>query len=169
MSKYQNFQKGSQLALTSIRPCLSFLLHCHYQCLCLCLFCLGFHYVCCAPRALSEYYLSSHFASRSHPRYQHRDHCMKSSNFCLSTFGLQHSFPSWGHKRRTPTKWESFHRFCFHLTFSRVSLKSPWNTIALHLNLIQVLLSLAFLSVVNNAFLLVVRKLLKVFCPSHSF
>ena len=36
-------------------------------------------------------------------------------------------------------------------------------------NLIQVLPGLTFLSVVNEAFLLFVRKLLKTFCPGHSF
>ena len=56
----------------------------------------------------------------------------------------------------------------YHLIFSLVSLKSPWNTFALPLNLIQILLSLALLSVVNKALLLVVRKMLKAFCSSHS-
>ena len=58
--------------------------------------------------------------------------------------------------------------FTFHLIFVLVSLQSPPSTIALPLNLIQVLLSLAFLSVVNKAILLVVRKLLKAFCSGHT-
>ena len=48
------------------------------------------------------------------------------------------------------------------------SLQSPWSALALVLNVIQVLLCLAFFSDVNEAFLLVVRKLFKAFRPGHS-
>ena len=49
-----------------------------------------------------------------------------------------------------------------------VSHQRPGTTATVALNLIQVLLGLTFLSVVNKAFLLVVRKLLEAFCSSHS-
>ena len=49
------------------------------------------------------------------------------------------------------------------------SLQSPWSTLALVLNVIQVFFCLACLSVVNQAFLLVWWKLFKVFCPRHLF
>ena len=48
------------------------------------------------------------------------------------------------------------------------NLESPWRTMALPLNLIQVPLGLTLLPVVDSAFLLVVRKLLKLFGPGHS-
>ena len=51
--------------------------------------------------------------------------------------------------------------------FYLIALKSPWDTFALLFDLFYVFLRLALLSVVNMAFFLVVRELLKVFGPSH--
>ena len=52
--------------------------------------------------------------------------------------------------------------------FSLVSHQSPWKAATVFVNMLQELLSLTLLSVVNEAFLLVVRKLLKAFRSSHS-
>ena len=46
---------------------------------------------------------------------------------------------------------------------------NPWDALAVLLNMLQELPSLAFLSVVNMAVFLVVRKFLEAFCCCHSF